>query len=488
MIGELLVGKLGRQFKVIREVGRGGFGIVYLADDGDARPFAVKLIAPVSDPAVRLSFEQELRSTEGLAHANLLSIVDYGACPVGTQQGLFAVTEYCPDGDYRRSLSSYGAIPDVGTIVQDFRQILTGLAVLHTRIVHRDLKPENILVTGGTLKVGDFGLAKFVDEATRTLTFKGGGTPRYMAPEVWFGQHATAATDLYAVGVMLFEALAGRAPFIGPDTNALRELHCYTPAPRVKTLNANVPDMLDGIIKKLLAKDPRARYQTAGEVLDALATAPAPSELAIGALAARMRQHHDAAEAETLEQQRIARLEQDTAARNRYKEQELLGMVDDVVDEVNQHLAETKIATSATGRDGREYRFGGRALRVHFFSPGQLFSNPSVPGRMKTLKQRHVAHGGYIEIKEHHEDREGWNLVLVRPPEDLYGEWRLVETRVSGLTGRTTRFEPVATEAQLFADNLACHWSTTMHVYNLTDKPLERSDIVKILDVFIPRS
>src|ERR1035441_6741682 len=131
MIGELLTGNLGRQFTVIREIGRGGFGIVYLAEDGDGQPYAVKLIAPVSDPAVRLSFEQELKSTEGLAHENLLSIIDYGGCPVGTQQGLFAVTEYCPDGDYRRSLSSYGAIPDVGTIVQDFRQILTGLAVLH---------------------------------------------------------------------------------------------------------------------------------------------------------------------------------------------------------------------------------------------------------------------------------------------------------------------------------------------------------------------
>jgi hypothetical protein len=218
-----------------------------------------------------------------------------------------------------------------------------------------------------------------------------------------------------------------------------------------------------------------------------LETAPAPSEADIGALAARMRQHHDAAEVATLEQQRIAQSEKDTAARNRYKEEELLAMIDEVVEEVNQHLAETKIAMSRSARDGKEYRFGGRTLRIQFFVPNQLFSNPIVPGRMVRLKQGNAVHGGYIEIKENGQDREGWNVVLVRPPDNLYGEWRLVETRVSGLTGRSTPYEPVATEAQLFADNLSCHWGHTMHIYNLTDKPLERSDIVKILDVFIPR-
>lgn len=203
MIGERFTGNLGHKFEVIREIGRGGFGVVYLARGEAGRSYAMKLIAPVSDPVVRLSFEQELKSTEGLNHENLLSIVDYGVYQVGTQKGLFAVSEYCPDGDYRRSLVRYGSKPnDAGTIIHDFRQILAGLSILHTRIVHRDLKPENVLVAAGKLKVGDFGLAKFVDEATRTLTFKGAGTPRYMAPEVWFGHHATPATDLYALGVM----------------------------------------------------------------------------------------------------------------------------------------------------------------------------------------------------------------------------------------------------------------------------------------------
>ena len=104
---------------------------------------------------------------------------------------------------------------------------------------------------------------------------------------------------------------------------------------------------------------------------------------------------------------------------------------------------------------------------------------------MDVLKKRHAVHGGFIEIREGREDHEGWNLVLVRPPDDLYGEWRLVETRVSPLMGRMTRYEPTATQARLFADNLACHWMPAMHTFQLTDKALEKADMVRILGVFI---
>jgi hypothetical protein len=106
---------------------------------------------------------------------------------------------------------------------------------------------------------------------------------------------------------------------------------------------------------------------------------------------------------------------------------------------------------------------------------------------MEFLKKRYAVHGGILEIRERGEDHEGWNLVLVRPPADPYGEWRLVETRVSPLTGRGTRYEPIATKVRLFADNLACHWMPAMHSFQLTDKTLDKADVVKILGVFIPK-
>ena len=99
MIGQTIQGKQGHSFTIIREIGRGGFGIVYLAEDEEKVPYAVKVIAPVSDPDVRLSFEQEIHSTLGLQSDHLLRIVDFGECLVGSTRGLFAVTEFCPNGD-----------------------------------------------------------------------------------------------------------------------------------------------------------------------------------------------------------------------------------------------------------------------------------------------------------------------------------------------------------------------------------------------------
>jgi serine/threonine protein kinase len=487
MIGQQVNGKQGGQFTIIREIGRGGFGVVYLAEDKAKQPYALKVISPVNDPTVRLSFEQEIQSTVGLTHQNLLAIVDYGTCDVGGQQGLFAVSEYCPDGDYRRKLSAGGGPRSTESVVSDFRQILDGLHVLHSRIIHRDLKPENVLLSGTVLKIGDYGLAKFVDEATRTFSFKGGGTPRYMAPEVWLAQRGIPATDLYAVGVMLFEAVTGQPPFMAMDLNEFREKHLYAQAPRAKSINNQVPDSVDGVIRKLLAKEPQQRDQTANEVLDALQVVPAPANPEIAEIAARMRQHHDAAEAQRLEQERRIQAGRDSIARNKLKEQEVLDRVEEAVDEINRHLAETKIE-KRDKYSGREFWFRGCVLHLHFFQPEQLYPNSVRQALKDVLRARHVVHGGYIQIKDQGEHREGWNLVLVRPPESMYGEWRIVETRVSILTGRGTKYEPIATEATLFAENLAFHWMHAMHTYNLTDKALEHDDIVKILKVFIPNA
>ncbi|SRR6266545_3030977 len=231
-IGKQFHGKGGGTFTVLHEIGRGGLGVVYLVQDDAGTQYALKLLGPAEEQEVRVSFEQEIKSTFGLDHPNLLNIHDYGEVESDGQIWLFTVAEYCSDGDYSRTLRAYRQNPPpIQTVIRDIIQILQGLAALHSKIIHRDLKPANVLRVGETLKITDCGLAKFVDAATRTFTFKGGGTPLYTAPETWLMKRATPATDLYALGVMFFEALTGQPPFLLADVYALRDAHLFTPSP-----------------------------------------------------------------------------------------------------------------------------------------------------------------------------------------------------------------------------------------------------------------
>lgn len=182
-------------------------------------------------------------------------------------------------------------------------------------------------------------------------------------------------------------------------------------------------------------------------------------------IVARMKDRQETDERLRLEKERAARARAAATAHNKQRETEVVALLDDVVGEINAQLPQPLIKASNTS-GGREYGFSNRTLNVHFFREGELYASPLVPGRMETLRNRHAVHGGYMEIKEGGEDRQGWNLVLVRPSDSSAGEWRSVETRISGFSGRVARFEPFATEAQLFADNLACHWSSTMHTFN----------------------
>lgn len=483
--GKQVTGEHGHTFSIVHEIGRGGFGIVYFGQDASGLQAAVKIIGPVT-PETAATSKQEVESTIGIVHPNVLKILDYGLVSNGSDSWFFVASEYCAGGDYRERLTKMRGNPDSEQVIDDIVQVLSGLDALHKQIIHRDIKPENILCDGDILKLADFGLGKFVDEATRTNTFKGGGTPLYMAPETWEVEHASPATDLYAVGVIIYEAIVGHPPFQG-DLLELRQHHLFTPAPRIKESVEDVETLIDGAVAKLLAKEPRNRFSSASEVILALKEFPSKpsSNSKTRGIAEKARRAHQVVERKAAARRAEADAAQDSRQRMAYMERMLLEMLDEIVDEVNSQLIETQIKRS--DRAGvRQYDFQDRKLLVQFFTEGELFANPIVPGRMADLQKRHVIHGGLIEIKEGGRDREGWNVALVRSPDDLYGTWLLVESRCSPLANIRADYEPVATEARLFADNLACHFARAMHVFNLSDKELEREDLVNIIEMFVP--
>jgi len=204
----------------------------------------------------------------------------------------------------------------------------------------------------------------------------------------------------------------------------------------------------------------------------------------LGRIATQLQEQRDIEETLRNERARVKGERRQEERKSREQEREVLGIIEEVVAELNAQTPEPLLKKKSGSSEDVTYHFSTKTLRIHFFRPGELYADPEVPGRMNTLRERHAVHGGYIEIQEREEDREGWNLVLVRRSNAERGEWRIVETDLSPFTAKVARHRPFATQARLFADNLACHWHNSMHVYVLKDKPLQKDDVVKILQVF----
>jgi serine/threonine-protein kinase len=234
-----------------------------------------------SDPSLSERFQDEGVALATLRHPNIVSVLDVGR----TEEGqLFMVMEYVDGGDLRTFAAHHERVP-LPKVVELLSQLLSGLGEAHGHgIIHRDLKPSNILLStlkdGSTLlKLVDFGIAKLLEGLRRRAgeTRHGTvvGTPGYMAPEQLLGMEVGAATDLYAVGVILFELLTGRRPFVARDEFELAQLTMLTPVPHLsEVLDGEVPPGLDALLGSLLAKNPRDRPQSASLVRAALLAIP----------------------------------------------------------------------------------------------------------------------------------------------------------------------------------------------------------------------
>ena len=267
MAPDMDTSSIGR-YEIVSELGRGAMGVVYKATDPVlGRPVAIKTINMALErdgiENYEARFYQEARAAGGLNHPNIVTIYDVGK----TGDIAYMAMEFV-EGVELRSLLSGGRPLPVAQAISIAAQVAEGLAYAHERgIVHRDIKPPNIMVTpGGSVKIADFGIARMRASESLTQTGMMLGSPKYMSPEHVLGKRADQRGDVFSLGIILYEMLAGAAPFGGENVTALmyQIVNLAPPAPSVR--NPEVPELLDYVVAKMLAKSLEERYQTAAEL------------------------------------------------------------------------------------------------------------------------------------------------------------------------------------------------------------------------------
>lgn len=266
-----MISHLGR-YEIISELGQGAMGIVYKAKDPLIdRIVAIKTIslslALDSKEEYEGRFNQEAKAAGRLSHPNIVTVYDVGK----SGDVAYIAMEFLQGRELRDILNEQPNLP-VSQVLDIVIQVAQGLAYAHEHnIVHRDVKPSNIMVVrDGHVKITDFGIARMESASVRTQTGIVLGSPKYMSPEQVVGKSIDRRSDIFSLGVMLYEMLTGRAPFEGENINAIMYQTVNAVPPPPSTLNPAVPNVLNFIVAKALAKELDNRYQDAGELVNDL--------------------------------------------------------------------------------------------------------------------------------------------------------------------------------------------------------------------------
>jgi serine/threonine protein kinase len=340
-IDTVLAGELSEnQYEVKSFIGSGMNAEVYkVLDHSDNSIKAMKVSSDV------LMLKREAEAAKKIIHPNVTRYFEYREVVADGSKVHYIVMEYVPDGNMRGRINKQlesGEFFALDLLLGWMSQLASGLSAINDSLIHRDLKPENILFLKDTPKISDFGLSKYVEEATRTQTYKGEGTHPYMAPETWELAHQSIKTDIYSLGIIFYELVTLQRPFEGQNWLDWRQQHKFALPPHPMEKNSQIGYVVDGMIRKMIEKEPSKRYQSAEEVLGVIEqysadTTGGKPTIIPDSLVTAARQKYDSES----EKARVAKLEQDRRQelnqKFNYGFQEIVGVLDNIVDEFKLH-------------------------------------------------------------------------------------------------------------------------------------------------------
>jgi len=264
MSGETL---LNNRYRLVAQQGSGGMAVIYKAIDQVLyRTVAIKILRPslTPDPTFIIRFQNEARSIANLSHPNIVTVYDVG----NEGDTHYIVMEFIDGHDLKKLIREHGALP-VDRVLDIAIGICAGLGFAHRAgLVHADVKPQNILLNkDGQVKITDFGIALALSDSQpkerQSIVW---GSPHYFSPEQAQGERPTAASDVYSIGIVIFEMLTGRLPYTGANQQELAMAHIRSPIPKVTDINPAVPESLSQIIYKVMSKEPSSRYRMADQL------------------------------------------------------------------------------------------------------------------------------------------------------------------------------------------------------------------------------
>lgn len=267
---------LNNRYEILEKVGEGGMAVVYRAvDQVLKRNVAIKVLKQTftGDQEFVINFVNEAQSAASLNHPNVVNIFDVCEEEIDGQLIHYIVMEYTEGRTLKEMIDERAPFPDA-QIVDIAMQIALALRAAHgNHIIHRDIKPQNIMINrDGEVKVTDFGIAKISTSSTITYTSSILGTVHYISPEQAKGKFIEESSDIYSLGVVMYEMATGKVPFDGENAVAIAIQHIQHDAPDVKDFNPNLSEGLQYIIKKALSKDTADRYQNADALISDLKT------------------------------------------------------------------------------------------------------------------------------------------------------------------------------------------------------------------------
>lgn len=491
------------EFEVLEEIGVGGCGVVYkIHNKSTKNNFAVKTLSPsFTDDKLIKGLINEAQMAIQISHINVLKYYFFHDGSQFPELPPYIIMEFANGGSLATLIKNAKEKIAESELLNMYSYLISGMKAINEKIIHRDIKPENILFKDDVLKIADFGLSKIIDEKTRTSSFKGWGTPKYIAPEAWVGKKNTIQMDIYSMGIMFYELLTLSYPFepTNPyDYSEWQNVHLYSSPKQIGKLRSDTSPKLAQIILKMIEKEVSVRYKNWEEIESDLESLEISTETdgTIARIVKKKMEKDEGQLKEKLEAEKKQKKREQFEKMIQFKIQKgIIEPLQVIIDKFNENYVHGKMRIEKKGY------FHLFEYLVHLVS-GTMLILKIAPlrdedcvkeliiddyGRRRTrremkrpvLNKKNILAWGMLESQY----GTGFNIVLLENKEDMYGDWYvLINTNSALATNHRRNVEPFVFKFEELDEEIECIGA--MHVYNTKVEKLSMDHFVEYIEKY----